>query len=498
MSILNNRKDKMLRVSMIVLALLVVLVIWATSSLIRLNIKAEETISLSEKRTEAILMATSSLNQLETELIQLVAVNDEERIRESADASILASEALEESINNLNQQMPDHQEVKWLLILVKEMIPERMEIIALAKRNSDAIALELINYMSPKTTEVTDILTSLVQDDQKYINALLRDIRQREYTTLVIILFMMVAGVVVLVSVINRLGKTSKELDELNLHLEEQVQKRTKQLEDSFEDLTDNIFALEETQAKLVESEKMASLGVLVKGVAHELNTPIGICITSSSHLREKVKSFNDQLSEGKLTKKSCELLVENAASCLEMVEENLEKSSQLIQCFKKIAIEQEEAREDAVMVKELVEDIVTSNGFSSSDNVEIAIEGQAGISAFVSREALCDVLNNLIENAICHSQEQCDKHRIEVDTQIIGTDIRIAISDKGKGIEQEDLPKIFDPFFTTQRGKGRNGLGLAVVYNLVTHLLEGKINCQSEPGQGTTFEVIFPYKPAI
>ncbi|WP_235187396.1 hypothetical protein [Vibrio nigripulchritudo] len=86
MSILNNRKDKMLRVSMIVLALLVVLVIWATSSLIRLNIKAEETISLSEKRTEAILMATSSLNQLETELIQLVAVNDEERIRESADA----------------------------------------------------------------------------------------------------------------------------------------------------------------------------------------------------------------------------------------------------------------------------------------------------------------------------------------------------------------------------------------------------------------------------
>ncbi|MDP2574274.1 HAMP domain-containing sensor histidine kinase [Vibrio penaeicida] len=497
MSMLRNRKDRMLAASIFVLAMLVVLGIWAASSLLQINNKIERTIDLSERRSNAILTATSAVNSLETELVRLVIENEPGLIELGVSSSIETNELLEESISNLRDQLPNNDDVKWLAILTKEMVPERNEIIALAKRNSDAIAFDLIEYLSPKITEVSEILAVLIQQDQKHINGLLRDYRNREYTTLAITALAVIAGIAILVSLITRLRKASKKLDRLNLQLEEQVDQRTKQLEESFDDLTENVFALEQAQAKLVESEKMASLGVLVKGVAHELNTPIGIGITSASHMKEKVMSFEKLLSSGKLSKKSCEQFIADSQSCLEMVQDNLEKSSELIQCFKKIAIEHESVHEDAVMVSELIEDIVTNHDLTSEDNVEIELEGQSGISAFVFKEALLDVMNNLIENAVHHSDETTKKV-IEIETQVVGTDISIVIKDKGKGIDEENLAKIFDPFFTTQRGQGRNGLGLAVVYNLVTHLLDGKINCKSRPGEGTTFEVTFPYKPAI
>jgi signal transduction histidine kinase len=107
-------------------------------------------------------------------------------------------------------------------------------------------------------------------------------------------------------------------------------------------------------------------------------------------------------------------------------------------------------------------------------------------------------VINNLIENAVYHSSEKKLKQVVEVGTEVVGTDICITIKDQGKGIQQDELEKIFDPFNMTQKGKGRSGLGLSVVYNLVTQILEGKIRCLSEPGHGTMFEVTFPYKPAI
>ncbi len=498
MSILKSSTDRVLGVSMVVLALLVVLIIWSVSSFLNLNYKVEEKVTLSEKRSDAIYLVSTTINQRENELIRSVLEDDIEIVEKLTDASLRTNLVLEKAIQDLSDQLPNEEQIKELKFLNNEITVEHEGLITLAKQNLDDLAREKINSRISEVTKIKSMVFELIKQEQQYSQILLREFGYREYSTLVVIFLVVTASIGILISVVTRLRQATRELDRLNVGLEEQVVQRTKELEESFEDLTENVFALEQTQAKLVESEKMASLGVLVKGVVFELDDPIGLSNGAANEMKKELKTFERHFTNDELSSVKFEHFFSVSESCVEIVQENLAQSLKLIHCFKKIAMENDDIHEDAVMVSELVEEIAASHGLSLQKNVEIEVECQSGISAFVIKDALLDVINNLIENAVYHSSEKKLKQVVEVGTEVVGTDICITIKDQGKGIQQDELEKIFDPFNMTQKGKGRSGLGLSVVYNLVTQILEGKIRCLSEPGHGTMFEVTFPYKPAI
>lgn len=281
--------------------------------------------------------------------------------------------------------------------------------------------------------------------------------------------------------------KTEQILANYNRTLENQVAIRTEELSLALKDL-------KKAQKQLVESEKMASLGGLVAGIAHEINTPIGIGVTAASTLEEKTAEFNEIYRHGTMKRSQLEKFLDLAVRSSKMVLTNLERAAELIQSFKQVAVDQSSESKRSFHLKAYIKEILISLAPRiKRTKHHIDLRGDNKIVLHNYPGVLSQIITNLILNSLIHAYSPEDQGSIIIDFQQQQEQVIFTYADDGKGIEAENLSQIFDPFFTTKRGQGGSGLGLHLVYNLVTQKLQGTIECQSELNQGTIFLLKFP-----
>ena len=288
-----------------------------------------------------------------------------------------------------------------------------------------------------------------------------------------------------------------EEIRSLNTDLEKRVEQRTSELNDSNIALTQSIQQLKDTQHQLVESEKMAALGGLVAGIAHEINTPVGVSVTAASHLSHKLKSYKEKYFNDELTCDDFEKLIESSGKACKLVLDNLERAASLINSFKKIAVDQTSDEPRQVQLHQYLHEVISSlTPKLKRLDPKVLVTCDETLWIFTHPGALSQILTNLIMNSLIHGFDEPlnRKEQIELNIEHDTENIVLTYQDNGKGLSQDKCERIFDPFFTTKRDKGGSGLGMHIVYNLVSQSLGGQIKVKSQEGQGVEFTITFPY----
>jgi len=277
------------------------------------------------------------------------------------------------------------------------------------------------------------------------------------------------------------------ELKSYQVDLEKIVNSRTQELQESFDTLL-------KTQDKLLESKKMASLGGLVAGVSHEINTPIGVALTAASHLSLVTQELAEVCDNNKLTKDKLEAYLSDAQQSSRLMLSNLERASKLIGSFKKVAVDQSSEQLRRYAIKSYVQEVLTSlRPTLRQRHINIHFDTDNDFYIESSPSAIAQIITNLMMNALTHAFEMEDNGDISIDITRNNEQVDIMFKDLGKGISAANLSKIYEPFFTTSRSQGGSGLGMHIIFNLVNHALNGHIECESDLGVGTTFSINFP-----
>lgn len=268
------------------------------------------------------------------------------------------------------------------------------------------------------------------------------------------------------------------------------LRKANETLELKVKDRTNELI---EAQQQLIMSEKMASLGQLVAGVAHEINTPLGIAITSLSYSRVEVETINKAFIDNKITQDGFSEFIKNVNESIKLSEINLEKASELVQTFKKVAVNQSvEELEEFSVLDQVQEVIKTLEPRLKGSNVIIKLDISDQLRLLSYPGSFYHIISNLIINTLIHAFP--DKHgNINIIVNEKHDFLDIFFKDDGVGMDTETQQKIFDPFYTTKRGSGGTGLGMYMTYNIVTQRLGGTIEVESEINKGTQFHMSIP-----
>lgn len=291
--------------------------------------------------------------------------------------------------------------------------------------------------------------------------------------------------------------------------LEDQVRERTKELEAA---LHENekinralqrekdeqkvlIARLERATSQLVQSEKLASLGSLVAGVAHELNTPLGNSLMVASALAGKVDEFAGRVAAGTLRKQALLDFVEQCRDAAALLQRNSQRAADLIGNFKQVAVDQTSMRRRSFDLRQALDEVLsalqpklrhTRHGLQVSVPSGIVLDSYPG--------PIEQIITNLFANSLLHGFEGDTVGTIRIGAEVVaGEQVALTYSDDGVGIGETVAKRVFDPFFTTKLGSGGSGLGLYIVYNLTTAVLGGSIKLSSAPGQGARFELLLP-----
>lgn len=286
-----------------------------------------------------------------------------------------------------------------------------------------------------------------------------------------------------------------ESLHKLNEELEQRVQARTNELRKANKDLQESLCRLEQAQNQLVQSEKMAALGSLVAGIAHEINTPVGIGVTAASHLRQKTEDMKLSYEQQAMKRSAFEKYLEIANDSTLMILVNLQRAADLIQSFKQVAVDQTSWDTRTFKLREYIDQVLLSllpKLKRTQHTITVNCSHDIELTSYPGD--FSQIITNLVINSLTHGFEQIDRGKIVLDVSTRNDLLVIEYRDNGKGIPQEYLSKIFEPFFTTKRGTGGSGLGLNIVYNLVTQRLHGRITCHSVEGSGTTFTIEIPF----
>ncbi len=250
---------------------------------------------------------------------------------------------------------------------------------------------------------------------------------------------------------------------------------------------------LENTKDKLVESEKMASLGNLIAGVAHELNTPLGISLTAASTIGDVGRTLKSRVDENKLKKSELNNFILKLGELDQLICSNLERCHDLINSFKQVSADQVVAKHREIYLKDYLQEILnTLSIYLRKNEVSCEIFGDNPL-IMVDPSILNQILNNLTTNAIVHAFEGKESKKIKLQVITEDSQYKVAFKDNGKGMDERTQQRVFEPFFTTKRGQGGTGLGLNIVHNLVYSKLGGTININSHLGQGTSFIITLP-----
>ena len=281
----------------------------------------------------------------------------------------------------------------------------------------------------------------------------------------------------------------------LNASLEDMVNHRTTALKDANQELIQTLEKLHQFQRQIVQNEKMASLGDMVAGVAHEVNTPIGLGVTASTMMLDRLAIIQKDFENKTLKASAMKRFLDESNENLNIIYRNLNRAAELISSFKQVAVDQTSESSRSFCVAQLVNEILLSlqprlKKLKHNINVDcdptLSVETKAG--------PINQILINLIMNSVIHGFENIEEGAIDIRAEMVSNNkLKLVYTDNGKGISPEIRKRIFDPFVTTKRGQGGSGLGMHLVYNLVTQALNGSISITSEEGKGVEFVIIFP-----
>lgn len=277
--------------------------------------------------------------------------------------------------------------------------------------------------------------------------------------------------------------------------LERAVAERTAMLEQQNAALNQALTQLQEAQSELVRQEKLASLGRLVAGVAHEINTPLGICVTATSHLVQELKLTRDELAAGEMTEDSLVQFFDILDQSLRIMTTNTQRAAALVRSFKQVAVDQSSDDLRSFNLKRYLDEVLHSLqpkfkgrpvGVELDCPTDLHLESYPG--------AVSQIVTNMVVNSLVHAFEREQKGTIRIRARMEedGT-VSFDYSDDGAGMDDATLAQLFDPFFTTKRGTGGSGLGAHILFNLATGALGGTVRAESAPGQGLHYHLRFP-----
>lgn len=289
--------------------------------------------------------------------------------------------------------------------------------------------------------------------------------------------------------------REKKRLIRVSDKLQERLSDLNDELQRSKEAAEEALDRLRETQENLIQAEKLASLGVLVAGVAHEINTPVGTALASASFLEKRTREVEADFRGAQLRRSELERYIGAAAEASGLILSNCQRAAELIRGFKQVAVDQTSAGRRRFNLSTYIAEVLVSLGPRLKQTQhrivvdcpeDLVVEGMPG--------AISQVLTNLIMNSLTHGYAPGEVGTLTITVQQAdAATLRLLYRDDGRGIPLADQPRIFDPFFTTRRGSGGSGLGLHVVYNTVVGTLKGQISVESAPGEGTLFTLTFP-----
>jgi two-component system, NtrC family, sensor kinase len=269
--------------------------------------------------------------------------------------------------------------------------------------------------------------------------------------------------------------------------LERAVHERTERLEQQNA-------ALKEAQSELVRQEKLASLGRLVAGVAHEINTPLGICVTATSHLVQELKLTRQELDAGELTEESLATFFDVVDQSLRIMTTNTQRAAALVRSFKQVAVDQSSDDLRTFNLNAYLNEVLLSLQPKLKGRplkVEIECPPELVLDSFPG--AVSQIVTNMVVNSLVHGYEREDKGTITLRVAQEGDMVSFDYADDGAGMDEDTLSKLFEPFFTTKRGNGGSGLGAHILYNLATGALGGSVRAESAPGEGLRYYLKFP-----
>lgn len=247
-------------------------------------------------------------------------------------------------------------------------------------------------------------------------------------------------------------------------------------------------------QERLVGTEKMAALGGLVAGITHDVNTPIGIGVTATSFLQERLTQLENAYNEKTLTPKALEEFINEAKQSTSLLTSNLDRASELIVSFKQIAVDQASEAIRTINFKDYLNEVIRSlNPNLKKTSHSINLDCPEHLILNLPAGAISQIFTNLILNSLIHGFEGVTSGVIDIKITCDDTNLMIDYKDNGKGVTQEQLKKLFDPFFTTKRDEGGSGLGTHILFNLVKQTLSGSISASSAPGEGLRYAIQFP-----
>jgi len=314
--------------------------------------------------------------------------------------------------------------------------------------------------------------------------------------SLVLILLLAMGLILLYYQSLKRSQKLTAALDERRILLEKQS-KELKEHQDELlkqkEELQSTLENLLKTQEQLVESEKMAAIGGLVAGVAHEINTPVGIGITAISSLQDDIQRMAGMYEKEEISRKDFKEFLQSSDDVSKLIQKNLERTASLVQSFKQVSTDQVTEQQRVFELKEYLNDILVSlqpkfRGKKIDFNIDcdekLKLNSYPGVYA--------QIFTNLLLNSLQHGFSEKITGTIGIKADINKELLKIQYNDDGAGISKKDLPHIFEPFYTSDQQHG-SGLGLNIVYNLVKQKLHGTITCESEPRKGVIFRIEIP-----
>jgi signal transduction histidine kinase len=284
--------------------------------------------------------------------------------------------------------------------------------------------------------------------------------------------------------------KQKKTLQEENIHRS----KTEKTLTTTNKDLIHSITELNKAKERLLETEKMASLGKLSAEVSHEVTTPIGISITSSTYLLEQISQLQQTLEQNKISRKSIENFIDNASHSTELLTNNLHRASELLNSFKHIAVDQTSDKIRTINISNYIDEIIQSlHPKLRKTNHSIKVNCDNTIELYSHPGAIAQIMINMIINSITHGFEHINHGEITIDVNYQNNILIINYADNGQGLSSEAQEKLFDAFYTTKADEGGSGLGAHIIKNQVIDTLNGTITAHSELNKGLSYHIEIP-----
>lgn len=256
----------------------------------------------------------------------------------------------------------------------------------------------------------------------------------------------------------------------------------------------DSFEQLQLTQQQLITQEKMASLGALVAGVAHEINTPLGICVTASSHLQSELEMIQQALDSKSIQQSQFQRFLQHLREGLKILQVNTARAADLVQSFKQVSVDQSNVTLREFSLRSYLQDVLlTLKPQLHKAGCTLDFQCPDDIELFTDPGAIAQIVTNLVLNSLLHGVSQVPEPKIDISIVLEGRMVILKFADNGIGMDQRALTHLFEPFYTTKRNNGGTGLGTHIVFNLVNGSLKGQIDVHSSPGHGLHYKISFP-----